>query len=118
MLSLIPTAAIHWALLERDHERKPPVLSSTATKPPPRMSRIVWMDMEMTGLDVKTNRIMEVCCVITNNDLDVLATGPQLILHHPQSTIDAMDDWCRNTHAKVCIESPINRFVFDSLSLY
>lgn len=65
------------------------------------MSRIVWMDMEMTGLDVKRDRIMELSCVITNNDLDVLATGPTLIVHHPQSTLDAMNEWCRTTHAKV-----------------
>lgn len=57
--------------------------------------------MEMTGLDVKKSHIMEVCCVITNNDLEVLATGPKLIVHQPQSTLDAMDQWCRETHAKV-----------------
>lgn len=57
----------------------------------------------MTGLDVKTNKIMEVCCVITNNDLEVLATGPEMIVHHPQSTLDAMDEWCLETHAKVRI---------------
>lgn len=65
------------------------------------MSRIVWMDMEMTGLNVKADRIMEVCCVITNNDLEVLATGPPLVVHQPQSRLDAMDEWCRKTHAKV-----------------
>lgn len=65
------------------------------------MSNIVWMDMEMTGLDVRKDRIMEVCCVITNNDLDIIATAPPLIVHHPRERLDAMDEWCRNTHEKV-----------------
>lgn len=65
------------------------------------MSNIVWMDMEMTGLSPRRDRIMEVCCVITNNELDIVATAPQLIVHHSRERLDAMDEWCRNTHEKV-----------------
>lgn len=65
------------------------------------MSKIVWMDLEMTGLDVKMETIMEIICVITNNDLEVIATGPQLVIQHDQAALDSMDEWCRTTHAKV-----------------
>lgn len=65
------------------------------------MSKIVWMDLEMTGLDVNKETIMEIICVITNNELEVIATGPELIIRHEQNVLDQMDDWCRKTHAKV-----------------
>lgn len=55
----------------------------------------------MTGLDVKVETIMEIICVITNNDLEVIATGPQLVIQHDQAALDSMDEWCRTTHAKV-----------------
>jgi len=64
------------------------------------MSKIVWIDMEMTGLNVNTDRIMEVACIITNNDLRVLAEGPNIVIHQPDSVLNAMDKWCFDTHTK------------------
>lgn len=65
------------------------------------MSKIVWIDMEMTGLDVQKNRIMEIACIITDNHLKVLAENPSIIIHQPDSLLDSMDDWCKKTHAQV-----------------
>lgn len=70
--------------------------------PPKAMSKIVWMDMEMTGLNVDTDRIMEVACIITNNDLRILAEGPNIVIHQPDSVLNVMDKWCTDTHTKVC----------------
>lgn len=65
------------------------------------MSKIVWIDMEMTGLDVQNDRIMEIACLITDNDLNVLSEHPSIIIHQPDSLLDKMNDWCKKTHTKV-----------------
>lgn len=63
-------------------------------------SRLVWLDMEMTGLEPETDRIIEVAVVVTEPDLTVVAEGPVLVVHQPDSVLDAMDSWNKNTHGK------------------
>lgn len=65
------------------------------------MSKIVWIDMEMTGLDVRKDKIMEIACIITNNNLDVVAEHPTIVIHQPDSLLDSMNEWCTTTHTKV-----------------
>lgn len=69
------------------------------------MSKIVWIDMEMTGLDVEKDRIMEIACLITDNNLKVLAEHPTIVIHQPDSLLDSMDEWCTSTHTKVTLQS-------------
>jgi len=63
-------------------------------------SRLVWLDMEMTGLEPETDRVIEVAVVVTEPDLTVVAEGPVLVIHQPDSVLDAMDSWNKNTHGK------------------
>jgi oligoribonuclease len=56
--------------------------------------------MEMTGLVPETDRIIEVAMVITDNELNTIAEAPTLVVHQPDSVLDAMDDWNKNTHGK------------------
>lgn len=60
--------------------------------------RWVWMDLEMTGLDPERERIIELACVVTDTDLNVLAVGPEWVIHQPQSVLDQMDDWNQQHH--------------------
>lgn len=80
------------------------------------MSKIVWIDMEMTGLDVRKDRIMEIACLVTDNNLNVLAEQPSIVIHQPDSLLDTMNEWCQTTHAQVIIIITqcfrINRFQF------
>ena len=69
-------------------------------KPHPTEVRLVWLDMEMTGLDPEKERIIEVAVVITEPDLTVVAEGPVLVVHQPDSLLDAMDSWNKSTHGK------------------
>ena len=66
----------------------------------PNEFRLVWLDMEMTGLDPIKERIIEVAVVITESDLTVVAEGPVLVVHQPDSLLDAMDSWNKSTHGK------------------
>ena len=63
-----------------------------------RAENLVWIDLEMTGLDPDRDRIIEIATIVTNSELDVLAEGPVIAIHQPDAALDAMDDWNRNTH--------------------
>jgi len=61
---------------------------------------LIWIDLEMTGLDPDHDSILEIATVITDGDLNVLAEGPVLAIAHPEARLQAMDEWNRNQHRK------------------
>ena len=61
---------------------------------------LVWLDMEMTGLDPDNDRIIELALVVTNANLDIVAEAPVWVVHQPDDVLDRMDEWNRNTHGK------------------
>ena len=63
-------------------------------------TNLVWIDMEMSGLDPDKERILEVALVVTDKDLNVLAEAPVLVVHQPDAVLDAMDSWNKGTHGK------------------
>jgi oligoribonuclease len=62
--------------------------------------RLIWIDLEMTGLDTGRDSILEIATVVTDSNLQVLAEGPELAIAHPLSALEAMDEWNRNQHRK------------------
>jgi len=63
-------------------------------------NNLIWIDMEMTGLVPDTDRIIEIALVVTDPQLGVVAEGPVLVLHQPDSVLEAMDGWNKSTHAR------------------
>ncbi|WP_369608655.1 oligoribonuclease [Snodgrassella alvi] len=61
---------------------------------------LVWLDMEMTGLNPDTDRIIEVAMIITDSDLNILAQSEVLVIHQPDSIINHMDKWNMSTHTR------------------
>jgi oligoribonuclease len=61
-------------------------------------SNLVWMDLEMTGLDPDSCQILEIATIITDSQLNELATGPVLAIHTEAATLQAMDDWNQTHH--------------------
>jgi oligoribonuclease len=61
---------------------------------------LVWVDMEMTGLEPDTDRIIEVAVVVTDMHLNVLAEGPVFAIHQSDETLDKMDNWNKGTHGR------------------
>uniref|UniRef100_A0A1A9V5I2 Probable oligoribonuclease n=1 Tax=Glossina austeni TaxID=7395 RepID=A0A1A9V5I2_GLOAU len=59
---------------------------------------IVWMDMEMTGLEVEKDQILEVSCIISDEDLVVKAEGPHIVINYPPDVFENMSDWCNKHH--------------------
>ncbi|SDW39804.1 oligoribonuclease [Marinobacter mobilis] len=62
--------------------------------------RLVWIDLEMTGLDPERERIIEIATIVTNSELEIIAEGPVIAVHQPDSLLDAMDEWCTRTHGE------------------
>jgi len=71
-----------------------------AANAPSNDTRLVWIDLEMTGLDPDTDTIIEIATLVTDQELNILAEGPELAIRHPVERLEAMDDWNRNTHGK------------------
>jgi oligoribonuclease len=63
-------------------------------------TNLIWIDMEMSGLDPDRDRVLEVAIVITNVNLDVVAEAPALVVHQDESVLGAMDAWNTSTHAR------------------
>ena len=63
-------------------------------------NNLVWLDMEMTGLDPDKDRIIEVAIVVTDSQLNTVSEAPVLVVHQADAILDAMDDWNKSTHAR------------------
>jgi oligoribonuclease len=74
--------------------------ATPATPQRPNEMNLVWVDMEMTGLEPETDRIIEVAMIVTDMHLNVLAEGPVLAIHQSDETLDKMDAWNKGTHGR------------------
>lgn len=66
----------------------------------PNEFNLVWVDMEMTGLDPDRDRVIELAAIVTDPNLNVLAEGPVFVIHQPDEVLDAMDAWNKGTHGR------------------
>ncbi|KAK4608220.1 hypothetical protein RGQ29_001860 [Quercus rubra] len=60
---------------------------------------LVWIDLEMTGLNVEVDRILEIACIITDGHLTKTLEGPDLVIHQNKECLDKMGEWCQSHHA-------------------
>lgn len=63
-----------------------------------KSQRLVWIDLEMTGLEPEQHHIIEIATIVTDAALNTIAEGPVIAIHQPQHLLDRMDDWNVNTH--------------------
>jgi oligoribonuclease len=76
-------------------------------------NNLAWLDMEMTGLNPDTDRIIEMAVIITDSALVEIAVSPVLVVHQPDSALDAMDSWNKGTHAKSGLIERVKASVHD-----
>ena len=72
----------------------------TETPVRPNELNLVWVDMEMTGLEPDTDRIIEVAVLVTDMHLNILAEGPVFAIHQSDAVLDGMDAWNKGTHGR------------------
>ncbi|MGD8514016.1 MAG: oligoribonuclease [Granulosicoccaceae bacterium] len=65
---------------------------------PQDSNNLIWIDLEMTGLDTVNDYIIEIATIVTDKDLNTLAEGPVLAIHQPEEVLGGLDDWNRNQH--------------------
>jgi oligoribonuclease len=82
-------------------------------------NNLIWIDMEMSGLNVEEDKILEVAVIITDPDLKVIAEGPVLVVHQEDNILDKMDAWNTATHNKTGLvdkvkKSKLNEFMVEN----
>jgi oligoribonuclease len=74
--------------------------AASAVAPRPNEMNLVWVDLEMTGLEPDTDRIIEVAVIVTDMHLNTIAEGPVFAIHQSEETLDKMDAWNKGTHGR------------------
>ena len=69
-------------------------------QPAPHEDHLIWLDLEMTGLDTDSDSILEIATIVTDKSLNILAEGPEFAIRHELARLESMDDWNRKQHAK------------------
>lgn len=65
-----------------------------------RNDNLIWIDLEMTGLDPDNDYIIEIATIVTDPQLNILAEGPVFAIHQSDAVLDRMDEWCTNQHGR------------------
>ncbi|KAJ7594972.1 ribonuclease H-like protein [Mycena floridula] len=85
---------------------------------------LVWIDCEMTGLNIKKDKIIEIAVLITNGNLDIVDDGLEFVIKADKAELDGMDEWCTKQHGnsgltQACLQSPYTTsFVADRVLEY
>ena len=80
-------------------------------------NHLVWLDMEMTGLDPERERILEMAMIVTDGELNTLAESPVWVVHQSDAQLDAMDDWCKATHDRSGLIDRVRASTLDEAGL-
>jgi oligoribonuclease len=92
---------VNWRPLTPAFHRRfglsPRLLCDETTMSP---DNLIWIDLEMTGLEPQTDRIIEIATLVTDSQLNLIAEGPMLAIHQPDAVLTAMDDWNRKQHGE------------------
>src|SRR5262249_23264560 len=83
---------------------------------------LIWIDLEMTGLDTGQDSILEIATIVTDKYLNILGEGPEIVVHHSLARREAMDDWNRSQHGKSglwqrVLDSNIDTVVAEALTM-
>jgi oligoribonuclease len=80
---------------------------------PASPNRLVWLDLEMTGLDPQADVIIEIATVVTDADLAVVAEGPVIAIHRPEAVLAGMDEWNTRQHGRSGLTERVRQSTID-----
>ncbi|MFZ4535726.1 oligoribonuclease [Propionivibrio sp.] len=76
-------------------------------------NHLIWLDMEMTGLDPERERIIELAMIVTDSNLVTVAESPVWVVHQSDAQLDAMDEWNKNTHGRSGLIAKVKASALD-----
>ncbi len=82
-------------------------------EPTPSKDNLIWIDLEMTGLDPFNDQIIEIATIVTDSNLKVLAEGPVIAIHQPDEVLDAMDEWNTRQHGQSGLVERVRNSDYD-----
>ncbi len=82
-------------------------------QPTPSKDNLIWIDLEMTGLDPFNDQIIEIATIVTDSNLKVLAEGPVIAIHQPDEVLDAMDEWNTRQHGQSGLVERVRNSDYD-----
>ena len=82
--------------------------------PSPKAGPLIWIDLEMTGLDTAWDAIIEIATVVTDSELNVVAEGPVLAIHQPEEMLAGMDEWNTRQHNKSGLVERVRNSTIDT----
>ena len=77
------------------------------------INNLIWIDLEMTGLDTTSDYIIEIATIMTDGQLNILAEGPVLAIHQPDEVLEAMDEWNTNQHGSSGLTERVRKSTLD-----
>lgn len=78
------------------------------------VNNLIWIDLEMTGLDTQRDYIIEIATIVTDGQLNILAEGPVFAIHQGDEILNAMDDWNKNQHSKSGLAARVRESRIDA----
>ena len=103
----------HSYLLKKKFHSGNLIMADVSNKSALDKRRIVWVDLEMSGLDIDKEHILEMSCLITDADLNVVAEGPEIIIHQSDEILNNMGEWCKETHGKTGLTEAVKKSNID-----
>jgi oligoribonuclease len=79
----------------------------------PNPNHLIWIDLEMTGLDPDNDKIIEIATIVTDGHLNVIAEGPVLVVHQPDVILTNMDEWNTKQHNKSGLVERVRNSILD-----
>jgi oligoribonuclease len=76
-------------------------------------NNLIWIDLEMTGLDTNNDKIIEIATIVTDAQLNILAEGPMLAIHQSDEVLNAMDEWNTRQHGQSGLVDRVRRSTLD-----
>lgn len=74
---------------------------------------LVWIDLETTGLNPDTDYIIEIACIVTDKNLNILDQSLEIVIHQSDEILDAMGEWCKNQHGKTGLTEAVTKSVIS-----